>query len=93
MAEAGGEMEMAALAGMAFDPDASIHERDQLAADGEPEAGAAVGARGGVVGLGDGLEKGIELVLGDPDAGVGDVKRQGQRPGGGGVGGSSSGSW
>ena len=42
----------------------------QLAADREPQAGAAVGAAGGAVGLLEGLEDDRQLVLGDADAGV-----------------------
>ncbi len=78
-AEPGGELEGAALAFDALDPDASAHHTDELRADGEPEAGAAELAAGRAVGLGEGLEDQVLLVGGDADAGVRDLEVQRDR--------------
>ena len=48
-----GEVERAALAGLALDPDPAAHQLDQLRRDGQPQAGAAVLARRRAVGLGE----------------------------------------
>ena len=55
-AEPDGEEERAADAGLAFEPDAAAHQLDQPAADGQAQAGAAVLARRGHVGLRERLE-------------------------------------
>ncbi|MNZ63145.1 hypothetical protein D3C78_812840 [compost metagenome] len=68
--ELGGEPEAAALAGGAVDPDFAAHQPGQPAGDGEPEAGAAVLAGGGDIGLLEGLEQLLALELGDADAAV-----------------------
>src|SRR5262245_52679707 len=51
----------------------------QLSADREPQAGAAVFAAGAGVGLHEGLENDLLLVLCDADAGVGDLERHRRR--------------
>ncbi len=52
----------------------AAHERDQLAADREPQPRAAVLPRGGRVGLDERLEDELELVGRDAVAGVGDLE-------------------
>ncbi len=69
-AEPDGEVERAADARFAFEPDASAHQLDQPAADGEAQAGAAVLARGGHVGLRERLEQFRRLLRRHADAGV-----------------------
>lgn len=64
------EGEGAALAGRALRGDGPAEELGDLSADGEPEAGAAVLAAGGAVGLLEGSEDGLQLLLGDADARV-----------------------
>ena len=51
------KVERAADARFAFEPDAPAHQLDQPAADGEAQAGAAVLARRGHVGLRERLEQ------------------------------------
>ncbi len=63
--------ERAALTGCAVQLDLAAEEAGQLAADGEPESGAAVLAAGAAVGLLEGLEDDLLLVGGDADARVG----------------------
>ena len=64
------EPEAAADAGRAVDARLSAHQLRQLARDGEPEAGAAVAARGRAVGLLEGGEQRAHAVGGDADARV-----------------------
>ena len=64
------EREGAALPRRAVHADLAAQEPRQLAADREPEAGAAVLAAGGAVGLLEGLEDQALLVGRDADAGV-----------------------
>src|SRR5437899_1003906 len=68
--EPGGEGERAARPGLALQPDASAHQLDEPPRDREPEPGAAVLARGGHVGLGEGLEEAGRLLSGHADPGV-----------------------
>ena len=68
--EPGGEGERAARAGLALQPDAPAHQLDEPPRDREPEPGAAVLARGGHVGLGEGLEEAGRLLSGHADPGV-----------------------
>ena len=67
----------AAFAGLALDADLAAHQLDQLLADGQAEAGAAVPARGGAVGLREALEDAACLLRRDADAGVGDRRSAG----------------
>ncbi len=69
-AEPDGEIKRAADARLAFEPDAPAHQLDQPAADREAQAGAAVLARGGHVGLRERLEQFRRLLLRHADAGV-----------------------
>ena len=55
----------------ALDGDVPAHHLGEAAADDEAEAGAAVLAGGGGVGLGEGLEELAELLRRHADAGVG----------------------
>ncbi|MFO0747453.1 MAG: hypothetical protein U1F43_17580 [Myxococcota bacterium] len=66
------EPEGRAHVGSALDADLAAHELDQLAADGEPEAGAAVAPRVRAVDLREGAEEAAQVLGGDADAGVGD---------------------
>ena len=70
------QRERAALAGRARDADLAAEQPRDLAADVEAEARAAVLARRRAVGLLEGLEDQRELLVGDPDAGVGDRERE-----------------
>ena len=65
-----GEEERAAHARFAFEPDAAAHHLHKLARDGQAQAGAAVLARGGHVGLGERLEQFRRLLRRHADAGV-----------------------
>ena len=65
-------MNVLPLPGVALDVDLAAEQARDLAADREPEAGAAVLAAGGAVGLLERLEDELLLVLRDADAGVGD---------------------
>ena len=53
--------------------DAAAHRLGQAAHDRQAEAGAAEAARGRAVGLHEGLEQPLALLLGEADAGVGDL--------------------
>ena len=64
------KIERGADARLAFEPDAPAHQLDQPAADGEAQAGAAVLARRGHVGLRERLEQLRRLLLRHADAGV-----------------------
>src|SRR5215211_6707448 len=68
------EGERAAGARSRLDTDLAAHQLDELARDGQAEAGAAVAARGRRVGLGEGLEQATDRVARDPDAGVADIE-------------------
>ena len=54
----------------------AAHQLDQLRADRQAQPGAAVGARGRAVGLGEGLEDDALLFRRDADAGVADGEMQ-----------------
>ena len=71
---ADGEPERAPGAQLAGDADLAAHQPGQPPADRQPEAGAAVLAGDGGVGLGERLEDQRELVGGDPHPGVGDLE-------------------
>ena len=64
------EPERRALAGHRGQADAALHQVDDALADRQPEAGAAVQAGGGGVGLGEGAEQPFLPVAVDADAGV-----------------------
>ncbi len=68
--ETGGEVEGRALAGLALDPDPPLHLLHQVLRYGQPQAGAAVFAGGGGVGLAEGLEHLAALFRGHADAGI-----------------------
>ena len=69
-AEPDREVERAADARFAFEPDAPAHQLDQPAADRQAQAGAAVLARRGHVGLRERLEQFRRLLARHADAGV-----------------------
>src|SRR5882762_11659826 len=62
--------ERAALAGSAADPDFTAEQASQLAADGKPQACAAISAAGGSIGLLERFKNAVLLVRRNPDAGV-----------------------
>ena len=74
--EARGEAERAAAAGLALDGDPAAHGADQLAGDGQAEAGAAVPPGGRGVGLGEGVEEPLLGLARDARAGVGHRHQQ-----------------
>ena len=65
-----GEPEDGTGAGAARDGDVAAHALGQTARDGQAEARATVAARGGRIGLSEGLEEIADLVGGDSDARV-----------------------
>jgi hypothetical protein len=69
-AEDAGEEECAAAAHLALYPNAATHHFDQTGTDCETEAGAAVFAGGGTVGLTEGFEDDTAFVGGNADAGI-----------------------
>src|SRR5262249_56238819 len=77
--EGGGEVERAAPADVALDPDAAAHQLDQPGGDGQPEAGAAILPRRGAVRLGERGEDRLPLVRRDADAGVANLEVQEDR--------------
>ena len=70
------EPEGGAVAGLGFDADAPAHEVDDALGDRQAQAGAAVEAGGGGVGLAEGLEQARLRTGGDADAGVADFEAQ-----------------
>ena len=68
--------EVSPLAGFAVAMDFPAHQRNQVAADGESQPGAAIAAGGGAVRLGEGRKDARLLVQRQPDAGVDDMKAQ-----------------
>ena len=66
-------MKGAALARGTLDPQFAPHEGDQLSADRQAKAGAAVFPRIGGVSLFEAVEDLSQFVRGDADAGVGDA--------------------
>jgi hypothetical protein len=70
-------VEGAALAEGAFGPDVAVVLVDDLATDGEAEAGAALGAGVGGVDLLEALEDELEFIGGDASALVGDGEVEG----------------
>ena len=69
------QRERAAHAGRALQADFAAQQARQFAADGKAQAGAAVLAAGGAVGLLEGFEDDPLLVLRNADAGIGDRER------------------
>ncbi len=69
--EGRGEVHARAHADFADHGNVAAHEPHQTLADGQAQASALVGARISFADLGKGLEQGVELVVGDADAGVG----------------------
>ena len=65
--------------GALVDGDLAAEQADQLAADREPETGAAVEARRGAVALRERLEDPLLLLVVDADPGVGDRERDDRR--------------
>ena len=78
-AEPRGEVEGAAPAQFALDPDPPAHHRDQSRREGQAEPGPLVVPGKGGVGLGEGLEDPPPISGGDADAGVEDAKCGGPR--------------
>src|SRR5919106_816305 len=70
------DREGAAAAGLALDRDVAAHHATKAPAQRQAQAGPAVPARGGGVGLGEGLEKLPQLVRRHADAGVAYAERQ-----------------
>ncbi len=66
-AKTDGEMELAPLADLAFDPKRPAHEFDQLHRDGQSQAGAAVATRGRCVGLAERFKNLLLFFAGDSD--------------------------
>jgi hypothetical protein len=71
-AEAGAKVERASPANGTLRPEAAVHQLDEPGRDGQAQAGAAIGPRGGAIGLDERLEDAFELVGRDADAGVAD---------------------
>ena len=70
------KVERASAADFAFDPDSSAHQRDEPGGDGQPEARAAVSARGGGVRLRERVENHLLFVSRNSDAGIAHLKMQ-----------------
>mmetsp|Transcript_70462 Transcript_70462/g.166102 ORF Transcript_70462/g.166102 Transcript_70462/m.166102 type:complete len:643 (+) Transcript_70462:166-2094(+) len=68
------EVEAAALADAAGHAQLTAHQRHQLAADRQTQAGAAIAPRGRLLGLAEAGKDVLELVVGDADAGVADLE-------------------
>ena len=73
------DMEAAAGADLALQPYPPAHEIDDLTADRQAEAGAAVGAAGEPLGLAKLLEDAFLRLLGNPNPGVADGERERQQ--------------
>ena len=71
-----GDDEGRALARLAQDLDAALHGLGEAAHDRQAEPGAAEAARGRAVGLHERLEQPVALLVGEADAGVGDLDAQ-----------------
>ena len=69
-AKMGMKVKHRSLARRAFRPDASAHELDQIFGDRQPESGTTVFARGGGIGLVEGLEQALALLGRHADTGV-----------------------
>ena len=69
-------MKRGAAARLALEPDAAAHHLHQAPRDRQPQAGAAVAARGRAVGLRERVENRRLPVGGHADAGVGDLDMQ-----------------
>ena len=65
-----GEVERAALAGLALQPDASAQQRDEVRRNRETQAGASILARRRAVSLDERLEDRLLLLLRHADAGI-----------------------
>jgi hypothetical protein len=77
--EAGAEVEHAALARDAVDADLAVHQRHEMAADGQPQTGAAETPARRRIGLAEGLEQALALHGVDADAGVAHLEAQHHR--------------
>ena len=64
------EVEFGPLARFAANPDSPAHLLHQRPGDGQPQAGAAIAARGGAVGLAERLEQFVALLGGHANTGV-----------------------
>src|ERR1019366_1738666 len=73
------EVETTAVAGLALHPHVAAHHLHQAHRNGEPQAGAAVLARGGTIGLREGFEDLLLLLRRDADARVAHREVQEQR--------------
>src|SRR5690606_13585681 len=73
------DAERAPRPGRTLDGDGAAHEFDDLAADGEAQAGAAEPAVGATIDLREALEDRRARLFGDADAGVGHVDADGGR--------------
>lgn len=73
------EPEQAAFARFTLHPNLAAHELDELRADGQTQARAAVFARGGAVGLREGLKQALLCRRRNADTGVGDLDTDGDR--------------
>src|SRR5205807_4888346 len=69
-----GEVERRALVLTALRPDAAAVELDELLADRQPEARASGAAGDRIIELLERLEQPRQIVLADPDTGVGDAQ-------------------
>ena len=63
-------MEGTATPDLTLEPQLSSHQLDQLLGDGEPQAGPAIFARHGTIGLDKGFQDRLLPVRGDADAGI-----------------------
>ncbi len=81
LVEADGEPEDRATRGRVVDADGAAHQFHQLLRDRQAEAGAAVAARGRIVGLREGLEQARPRFARDADAGVVHLEAQHDRLG------------
>ena len=70
------ELKGRALPWHRFHPNAATHQRHQVAADRQPQAGAAIAARGGAVNLAEALEQPLLLCRAHTDAGVAHLHMQ-----------------
>lgn len=72
--QADAEIELAALAGRAFDGNLAAHQVEETLGDGQAQAGAAIAAGGGAISLAEGIEDVLLLLGRDADAFVADAE-------------------
>src|SRR3546814_2695682 len=70
------DLERGAAPGLGLHPDAPAHQFDDALGNRQAQAGAAIQAGGGGVGLAEGLEQPALRLLRDADAGVADLEAQ-----------------